>query len=533
MPAHEVPLAESRGRALRSALVAPHDLPPFRNSSMDGIGVRSADLAEASLTDPVTLAVTDEIPAGRAPGHPVARGECQWVMTGAMLPEGADAIVPIEDLEVVEGGARADHDDGRGGPERARAGADVRAGDLVLAAGRELSAHDVALLAALGIARPAVGPAPRVVALSTGDELLDPGAALRPGAIRDSNLPMLVGLLEEAGARAVAAERLGDDPAVVAARIERALAQADVVITLGGVSAGRHDPVKLSVGRIGGIALWRVAMKPGRPQALQGACRATVLRAAGESCFGGVRLRGAGATGAAQAPGVLGARAPAPPRARCRDHRVAARTHRFRAGDARGARGRVVGDGSRSAGLGSRPAAVAGPRAARGSRERRATRPGRGSRSLAAAVAAAGMKKPRLSRAATERGDERGRLAPARESSAPLPPTHPAWLLAILGAVASILLSVTFVLYEERTSGSTSPSGARSWSLQRGAAHANLDVADVRRAGHDAVVGLSDPAVADLAGRGGVGDVSRGAGPRRSRSSGSPSGPPGAWARAA
>jgi molybdopterin molybdotransferase len=268
MPAHEVPLAESRGRALRSALVAPHDLPPFRNSSMDGIGVRSADLAEASLTDPVTLAVTDEIPAGRAPGHPVARGECQWVMTGAMLPEGADAIVPIEDLEVVEGGARVRITTTVAAGQNVRAaGADVRAGDLVLAAGRELSAHDVALLAALGIARPAVGPAPRVVALSTGDKLLDPGAALRPGAIRDSNLPMLVGLLEEAGARAVAAERLGDDPAVVAARIERALAQADVVITLGGVSAGRHDPVKLSVGRIGGIALWRVAMKPGRPQA--------------------------------------------------------------------------------------------------------------------------------------------------------------------------------------------------------------------------------------------------------------------------
>jgi len=268
LPAREASLAEARGRALRRALIADHDLPHFRNSSMDGVGVRSVDLAEATAARPVTLEITDEIPAGHAPAKPLARGECQWVMTGAMLPEGADAIVPIEELEVDEGGRSARIGTPVAPGQNVRdAGADVRAGAAVLGAGRELSAHDVAMLAAFGVARPTVGSAPRVVVLSTGDELLDVDSALRPGAIRDSNLPMMIGLLEEAGAQPVAAERLGDDPAAVAARIERALGEADVVITLGGVSAGRHDPVKLGLGRLSGIALWRVAMKPGRPQA--------------------------------------------------------------------------------------------------------------------------------------------------------------------------------------------------------------------------------------------------------------------------
>jgi molybdopterin molybdotransferase len=268
LDAADAPLAQARGRALRRALIAPHDLPPFRNSSMDGVAVRSADLATASASRPVLLTVTGEIPAGRTPMEPLAQDACQWVMTGAMLPEGADAIVPVEDLAVEEGGARVRLVAPAAPGQNVReAGADVRAGDEVLAAGRELSAHDLALLAALGVDRPPLGPAPRVIALSTGDELLDLGAALRPGAIRDSNLPMLVALLEEAGARPVAAERLRDDPEAVAERLSRALDEADVVITIGGVSAGRWDPVKLGLARIEGVALWRVAMKPGRPQA--------------------------------------------------------------------------------------------------------------------------------------------------------------------------------------------------------------------------------------------------------------------------
>jgi molybdopterin molybdotransferase len=269
LPAEAVPLAKALGRALSRPIVAPHDLPPFRNASMDGVAVRSSDLASASASAPVTLSVVDEIPAGSSSLPRLAHGQCAWIMTGAMVPQEADAVVPIEELEVQSGV-----------PEQVRlaapasagqnirdAGADARAGAEVLPAGRELSPHDLAVLASLGVARPVVGGAPRVAILSTGDELIDPSAELRPGAIRDSNLPMLTALVEQSGARVVAAERMPDDAAQVAQQIERSLGEADVVVTIGGVSAGRHDPVKLGIARLGGISLWRVAMKPGRPQA--------------------------------------------------------------------------------------------------------------------------------------------------------------------------------------------------------------------------------------------------------------------------
>ena len=273
LPPERVVLSEARGRALRAALVAPRALPTFRNSSMDGVAVRSADLAGAATGAPVTLPVVETIAAGRVASRALAPGEAMRIMTGAPMPEGADAVVPVEDIEIHSGA------DG-GGDERARiaraarygdnvrdAGADVAAGEVLLQPGRELSVHDLALFAALGIDRVDVGPRPRAVVLSTGDELLDPGAPLAPGAIYDSNRPLLVGLLEEAGARVVRAERVTDDPARVAAAIAEALEAADVVLTIGGVSAGDFDPVKASLDALEGIALWRVAMKPGRPQA--------------------------------------------------------------------------------------------------------------------------------------------------------------------------------------------------------------------------------------------------------------------------
>ncbi|HEV2104787.1 MAG TPA: molybdopterin molybdotransferase MoeA, partial [Candidatus Eisenbacteria bacterium] len=146
-------------------------------------------------------------------------------------------------------------------------GADLAAGELALEEGRELSAYDLALLAALGVAEVPVARAPRVAVLSTGDELLDPDQPLVAGAIRDSNLPMLALLAEQAGAQVVVAERLPDDPERVAVRIGEALEVADVVLTIGGVSAGDFDPVKLALARVGGVETWRVAMRPGRPQA--------------------------------------------------------------------------------------------------------------------------------------------------------------------------------------------------------------------------------------------------------------------------
>jgi molybdopterin molybdotransferase len=270
LPDEAVPLESARGRALRQAVVADHDLPPFRNASMDGVAVRSSDTTAASAHEPVRLRVQGEIMAGVAPARPVDPGACVWIMTGAPVPEGADAVVPVEDLEP-EGGPDGERVRLRApaaqGLNLRDAGADVRAGERVFAAGRELSPHDLAVLASLGVARPRVGRRPRVAAFSTGDELLDADQPLRPGAIRDGNRPMLGALLEESGAIVHSSERLADDVGTVARRIARALGEADVVITIGGISAGRRDPVKEAIASIPGIARWRVAMKPGRPQA--------------------------------------------------------------------------------------------------------------------------------------------------------------------------------------------------------------------------------------------------------------------------
>ncbi|MBI5709907.1 MAG: molybdopterin molybdotransferase MoeA [Candidatus Eisenbacteria bacterium] len=270
-PPERVPLMEARGRALRRAVVAPHPLPPFDNASMDGYAVRAADCAGASASAPVTLPVAGVIPAGRVAPRALGPGEAMRIMTGAMVPGDADAVLPFEDVERLEP---------PGGPERVRiprpvkpgenvraAGADLAAGAGALAAGRELSAHDLALIASLGFPEVEVGPRPRAALLSTGDELLGVGEPLRPGAFRDSNLPMLALLLEECGARVVSATRVGDDPGTVAAGVRAALAAADVALTIGGVSAGDFDPVRLSLEAAGGAELWRVAMKPGRPQA--------------------------------------------------------------------------------------------------------------------------------------------------------------------------------------------------------------------------------------------------------------------------
>jgi molybdopterin molybdotransferase len=186
-----------------------------------------------------------------------------------MIPEGADAVVAFEETE---GGAESERrvrflTSAAAGLNVREAGRDVSEGEVVLAEGRELSAHDLALAASLGVPKLSVNRRPRAIVLSTGDELLEIDAAQRPGAIRDSNRLQLALLLEEAGASVVRTARLSDDPEKVRKGIASALSAADVVLTIGGVSAGDFDPVKQSLGELPEIALWRVAMKPGRPQA--------------------------------------------------------------------------------------------------------------------------------------------------------------------------------------------------------------------------------------------------------------------------
>ncbi|HVP14716.1 MAG TPA: gephyrin-like molybdotransferase Glp [Terriglobales bacterium] len=268
-----VSLAAARGRALRESIVAAHALPPFDNPSMDGWAVRAADLASASPEAPVVLPVTGVIAAGVAPRGPLAPGRAVRIMTGALLPEGADAVIAFEDAEEIGSAGGPDEERVRfARPARERenvrpAGADLAAGAVALEEGRELSAHDVALLAAIGEAEVPVGARPRAAILSAGDELLEPGEPLRPGAIRDSNRPQLAALLEECGALVVFRRRVGDDPRAVTAAVREALEGADVVLTIGGISAGDFDPVKQSLGALGEIEHWRVAIRPGKPQA--------------------------------------------------------------------------------------------------------------------------------------------------------------------------------------------------------------------------------------------------------------------------
>lgn len=268
LPSETVALLAARGRALRQDVIAPHDLPPFRNSSMDGFAIRAADLANATPSSPVVLPVVGVIAAGRIAPRPLGAGESMRIMTGAEVPSGADAVVPFEDVD--HAGSESAPRFTRPVAERAHlrdAGEDVRAGERIFSAGRELSAHDLALIGALGVPAIAVGVRPAVAVLSTGDELLEIGEALRPGAIRDSNTPMLQLLLEESGCVVTRVERLSDNPEVVIDRMRAAFSVADVTITIGGISMGDFDPVKQSLATLGGIEWWRVAMKPGQPQA--------------------------------------------------------------------------------------------------------------------------------------------------------------------------------------------------------------------------------------------------------------------------
>src|SRR5262245_57523255 len=194
LPVEEVLLPVALRRALRSPLVAHSDLPPFRNASMDGLAIRAADVIEASKESPSRLRAAGVIPAGHVAARPLAARACMWIMTGAPLPDAADAVVPVEDLEPgTEPGPPwiAIRAPVRAGQNVREAGADLRAGETALTPGRELSPHDLALAAAIGTPTLSVGQTPGVVVISTGDELVAAGESLRPGAIRDSNRPLL------------------------------------------------------------------------------------------------------------------------------------------------------------------------------------------------------------------------------------------------------------------------------------------------------------------------------------------------------
>ncbi|MBX3023350.1 molybdopterin molybdotransferase MoeA [bacterium] len=260
----QVPLAVARGRVLAEAIQAPRDVPPFRNSAMDGYAVRQADVSAASASGPVVLRVLETVAAGAVASQPVAPGTAIRIMTGAPMPDGADAVVRVEDTsEVSEGVAIRAAVAPRANIREP--GEDMRAGETVLEAGRLLRPADIGLLASLGMSMLRVARRPRVAIVSTGDELVDLGEPLGPGQIVNSNAYTLAAAVEEAGAEPLHLGIVRDRPPLIRAAFADAL-NADVVLSTGGVSVGSFDYVRTILAELGyEERFWRVAQKPGKP----------------------------------------------------------------------------------------------------------------------------------------------------------------------------------------------------------------------------------------------------------------------------
>jgi molybdopterin molybdotransferase len=262
----ELPLAEAEGCVLAVDLEARYPMPAFDNSAMDGYAVRAADVAGASKDTPVTLPVTGEVAAGDTGPYAVVPGQCVRIMTGAKLPAGADAVVQVE---WTDGGRTkvAIRRPAEAGTAVRRAGGDAKAGDVLLTAGTVLGPPQIGLVAAAGHGAALVRPRPRVVVISTGNELAEPGAPLTPGRIWESNSFMLAAAARQAGCLAYRAPIVPDDPNTLLDAIEDQLLRADLLITSGGVSmGGENDVVKDVLRRLGTVTFRKVAMQPGMPQ---------------------------------------------------------------------------------------------------------------------------------------------------------------------------------------------------------------------------------------------------------------------------
>jgi molybdopterin molybdotransferase len=258
LPDEEVAVADAAGRCLAADAVAAVDLPPFDSSAMDGFAVRAADT-------PASLRIVGESSAGRPAEGALGDGEAIAISTGAVVPEGADAVVPVEIAERLGGEVKVQGVSA--GDNVRRRGGDVRAGDVVVPAGTVLGPVQVGALASAGLLRVPCVRAPRVAVLATGSELRRPGEELGPGQIYESNTVLLAAAARSASAEVEVLAAVADDPEATLAALERAL-QADVVVTSGGVSVGEHDLVRGSLAALGAEEVfWRVALKPGKPVA--------------------------------------------------------------------------------------------------------------------------------------------------------------------------------------------------------------------------------------------------------------------------
>ncbi|MGL5809212.1 MAG: molybdotransferase-like divisome protein Glp [Nocardioides sp.] len=268
LPPQRRELAAARGLVLAEDIVASVALPPFDNSAMDGYAVRSGDVATASEAAPVTLPVIGEIGAGDSTGTAVRRlgaGQAAKIMTGARVPDGCDAVVPYEWTDRGTATVIVRRPPAMRQHIRA-AGDDVAAGDRVLDAGTVLGPRQLGLCAGIGLAEVSARPAPRVVIISTGSELVQPGLPLGPDSIYDSNSALIAAAAESAGAIARRVGIVPDDPVGFDRALRAELAEADLVVTSGGVSQGDFDVVKEALTGSGDVWFGPVAMQPGKPQ---------------------------------------------------------------------------------------------------------------------------------------------------------------------------------------------------------------------------------------------------------------------------
>ena len=265
LEAVRVSLLDADGLVLAESVTADWPLPSFDNSSMDGYAVHAIDVASATEATPVRLPVRGDIAAGQESGQRLEPGTAVRIMTGAPVPEGADAVVPVEWTD----GATDEVSISRApdlGAHIRRRGEDVAAGEIVLEPGTPINARVIAMLAAVGVAGVPVHRRPRVTVISTGDELVDPGVELGPGQIVDSNSYMLTAAVREAGADAVRVGPVRDDEEELERVLVEEAARSDLILTSGGVSMGAYDTVKAVLLRMGGVDFVKVAMQPGMPQ---------------------------------------------------------------------------------------------------------------------------------------------------------------------------------------------------------------------------------------------------------------------------
>jgi molybdopterin molybdotransferase len=265
LPPYDQPLLEALGLPASDQIASTLDLPGFDNSAMDGYAVLYEDVASASEESPVHLPVVGEAAAGQTKLFALSPGTAVRIMTGAPVPQGADTVIPVE---ATDGGVATVRIHGTPalGQHIRRRGEDVLAGDVLLAEGTVLGPRQLGLLASIGVAQVRTRPRPRVVIMSTGSELREPGTPLGHDSIYDANSYMLAAAARQAGAIAYRVGIVSDDPQEFSDALSDQLVRADVVVTSGGVSKGQYDVVKEVLSELGTVKFGEVAMQPGKPQ---------------------------------------------------------------------------------------------------------------------------------------------------------------------------------------------------------------------------------------------------------------------------